>query len=81
MNKLSKNVKNCKFHKKEVIQVIHTKSAEKRGKIVWTSKLSTLSTQKHMFLVDNSNEKRTDVLEIIDKNHFLSTHFEKNVDF
>ena len=60
IDKMNKNGKTSRFWKKEVIRVFHIKSMKKRGKIVGTAKLSTLSTQKQAFLVDNSAKKKNE---------------------
>lgn len=58
MDKLNKKVKKRKKPEKVLIQVFHTKNTKKRGKFVVEEKLSTLSTQKHMFSVDNLRKKK-----------------------
>ena len=54
---MTKNEKNRKKQRWKVFQVIHTKSFKKGGKTLGFWKLSKLSTQKHMFSVENLDNK------------------------
>ena len=58
--------------KKAVLKVIHNGNLKKRDKIVFSTKLSTLSTKMGITLWITLAKKRTNVLFIYNKNHFLS---------
>ena len=58
--------------KKAVLKVIHNSNLKKRDKIVFSTKLSTLSTKMGITLWITLAKKRTNVLFIYNKNHFLS---------
>ena len=57
MSKMTKFVKKWKKERWKVFQVIHTKPSEKSGKTLGFWKFSKLSTQKHMFSVENLDKK------------------------